>query len=70
MTRTIQNNWQTIDSAPKDGTVILMFKHGWEAAYLCYWKGGKYHGVRDWWTANESLPTHWCYPPIEEKADD
>lgn len=73
----INTHWQPIGTAPKDGTKILIFKHGWIAAYLCRWAEDAYHGVEGWWFANMQLsnrdglmPTHWCYPPTEEKADD
>ena len=102
MTRTIQNNWRSIYSAPKDGTEIFIAGFYRGGAMRAYW--GKYPNgdcflsedgskvfaygwnYYDWsliklgetsgflGTAydieNGLMPTHWCYPPFEEKADD
>lgn len=61
--------WQPIETAPKDGTLILIAKGGasaWHNMFAGYWDEGlgefKYH--RDGYVRN---PTHWMpLPPPPE----
>lgn len=32
--------WQPIDTAPRDGTPIFIWRHGWECAPIAWW--GRY----------------------------
>ncbi len=74
--------WQTIDSAPKDGTRVDLWAKCWLAHsdkfdYMrcpnCYWsKGESEFNRRAGWTNLESgwFPTHWMPlpdPPTETK---
>lgn len=108
MTRTTMIcGWRTIDSAPKNGTPILIWNKKWDMALLARWEmhpdaensSGKvqdYYGrlvnIKGWvhkyipwpqcpgketyflgWPEDKeegNMPTHWCYPPTEEKTDD
>lgn len=56
--------WQTMDTAPKDGTEILL----WDIknfAIVGYW-----HRVADHWTSGDYalVPTHWMPLPEGPKA--
>lgn len=31
------NGWQPIETAPKDGTEIVLFTHQWDTAHIAYW---------------------------------
>ena len=58
-----EQQWQTIESAPKDGTSVLMFRKG------DLWPGVVFyaHGRWSWSTSGQwaGNPTHWapCLPP-------
>lgn len=47
--------WQPIDTAPKDGTVILARQGGYYPCHL-YWKDGGWLGVE---YSVTHVPTHW-----------
>jgi hypothetical protein len=70
------DNWQPIESAPKDGTRIDVFAEGrrWPDSY---WSGGPKRGC--WWAPNWDYdgmdgptclaPTHWMPIPPPPAAD-
>jgi hypothetical protein len=44
--------WQDIESAPKDGTAILVYyptKYGMERYSVRYWGSGEWAGVKEGW---------------------
>lgn len=44
-------NWQTIDTAPKDGTEILICEGShWKSIYIGHWVPVDFNGVRGKWT--------------------
>lgn len=70
--------WKTIDSAPRDGTRVMLYKWhegmGWHVYGHGYWEGGD-SIVSGWLSQGLSdppgnlglaAPTHWCAikPPI------
>ena len=62
--RELLPEWRLIDTAPKDGTPILVldsiFRRPWH--YECEWNGiGWYHGFGDGWP--DANPTHWMPLP-------
>lgn len=58
--------WQPLETAPKDGTHVLMYRaDGFSEAW---WKKepglmGVYWGGKGWWYPSHSLPTHWMPLP-------
>lgn len=59
--------WQLIETAPKDGTEVLLFSRGDMA--ICYWRDDG--GMTDWtWGLDQafSLPTHWMPLPTAPTA--
>lgn len=52
--------WQPIDTAPRDGTIILARQGGYYPCYL-RWKDGEWQSVSYHAT---HVPTHWL-PPNE-----
>ncbi len=62
------NKWQTIETAPKDGTVILGFvPHdcGGYILSLCYTGYERWSGTVDF---NDFYPTHWM--PLPNPPED
>ena len=72
------SNWQPIDTAPKDGTDILLFRSG--AVHRGRWEKQRYHErPKPYWSddlerglgviwCREHPPTHWMplpEPPVE-----
>lgn len=62
--------WQTIDSAPKDGTVVMVYSHAWRdpvpaiAKWNDYGEWEDFGGGATIWPA----PTHWMpLPPLPPK---
>lgn len=70
-------NWQPIDTAPKDGTWLLLFRPGKEGNRIAEarWRGnwmdkGSYEwGGNSWCYPENSQPTHWMPlpPPPKEQ---
>lgn len=65
--------WQLIETAPKDGTLILVFYpdlHGHDRYSLRYWSAGDWGSIREAWSDQwrqikpSSSPTHWM--PLAE----
>ncbi len=59
--------WQTIDTAPKDGTYVLVYRPNWAEAILVGYSGPNYPG--EWQTAEgiPIRPTHWMPLPEPPK---
>lgn len=58
-------DWQPIDTAPKDGTPILVWNAGY-VAVMCWWERcWEYaNGIQRYWPrADEREPTHWMPLP-------
>ncbi len=55
--------WQPIETAPKDGTEILIYHRDWDAIHMAAWatnrltSKGYWMCVADW--SAEAIPTHW-----------
>lgn len=70
--------WEPIESAPKDGTRILVYCKEWRQTYAVLWKktlkfGGE-EGPEDWCLDYQgaigiTAPTHWM-PIIEPPKED
>jgi len=66
------NEWRTIDSAPRDGTWIIIWDgtsvH--QASYSERWHGwfDTYGLYEDPWEGNKSHPTHWMPLPAPPDA--
>jgi hypothetical protein len=63
-----QNQWQSIETAPRDGTHILLYKSGIQ--FVGYWENG-------YWVINiarlsvvASFPTHWKPLPYDPETDE
>jgi hypothetical protein len=54
--------WQDIETAPKDGTMVLGWYRGWDNPLVIYW----YTGLNRWNTTMQ--PTHWMPLPDPPKA--
>jgi hypothetical protein len=57
--------WQTIDSAPKDGTPVVCCYRGFDGPIILKWF--KYNGTH-WWRDGDGEahePTHWVALPNE-----
>ena len=59
--------WQTIETAPKDGSDVLLSAANWHGDVLvgCW----SFNGWRDRYDADELAPTHWMPlppPPVRE----
>lgn len=71
------STWKPIETAPKDGTAILTWKHGWREVEKCRYipplKTGSYESAGYWELVHafsEEHPTHWMplpEPPEDEK---
>ena len=58
--------WQPIETAPKDGTDILVYHPEHREQFVCYFLGGLWHYSLD--TALGSNPTHWQPLPTPPPA--
>lgn len=67
-------NWQPIETAPKDGTIICVWPPTWEYALSCaYWDNDEYATrARPFWRrldadmitlSRKKQPTHWAPVP-------
>ena len=57
-----ESDWQTIETAPQDGTAILVFHPAWDTCQV----GMRYEETRVWQQPNGDvlkLPTHWMPLP-------
>jgi hypothetical protein len=72
-----ENEWQPIDTAPKDGTRILLVGHRVREIDIGHWGNGYYlgrkQGYRQTWVTNPGnmvRPTHWMPlpPPPEQQS--
>jgi len=63
--------WQPIDTAPRDGTAVLLFHPAWDMLQV----GVHYDGITDWQNPCGDLlrtPTHWMKlppPPYKRQED-
>lgn len=57
--RLLQNQWSPIETAPKDGTEILIFGEGEFA--VAAWNGSEWRDIGDigWGGMDGASPTHW-----------
>jgi len=61
------NGWQPIETAPKDGTEILLYASAWGLSDigLCYWRDDRVMTGWTWGCEQPfKFPTHWM--PIPE----
>lgn len=70
----MQSEWQPIESAPTDGTLVLLWERTWTAPFVGQW--GRLFSQLGWvMRPHASLagdaPTHWMHlpPPPKEQAD-
>ena len=64
------SDWQPIETAPMDGTEVLLFGDRFDSAYLCAFHDGewKYAGrYPDCWDGGIVNPTHWMPLPAPPK---
>lgn len=73
-------DWQPIETAPKDGTLILTFYpelHGQERYSLRYWSRGDWGNIKEAWSDQwrqikpSNDPTFWAplpSPPVAEET--
>ncbi len=72
-TLTRQTRWQPIETAPKDGTFVLLWWPRWQPRQPTIGRFG-IHGIQQWW-APEVLewegdgPTHWMPLPLPPSPD-
>lgn len=64
--------WRTIDSAPRDGTRVLVYAPGHLLMLASFEAWKTIHAAGPWWWSNGSIitpePTHWMplpSPPVE-----
>lgn len=58
--------WKPIESAPKDGTPILLFEREELEAFVGYWATDRFLPLASSW---ETMPTHWMPLPLPPKAE-
>jgi hypothetical protein len=74
-------NWRPIKTAPRDGTVILIYNENWMdgTVFPAYWddepldEDFNWHGIDgSHISIEDDAPTHWrpLPPPPKEKTDD
>lgn len=63
------SEWQPIETAPKDGTRVLLFRRGWAESVSVGWWGGLWEtwNVAGGITSEFVHPTHWM--PIPEPPE-
>jgi hypothetical protein len=61
-----KDEWQGIESAPKDGTGFLGWNAEWETSHEMYWL----HLHKTWSYGSILLPTHWMPLPAPPNDDD
>lgn len=63
-----EDQWQPIETAPKDGTEILVFDAG--AIFISLWFTDPDRGEQGWWDNGivEPPPTHWMPLPDPPKV--
>ena len=69
--RAFRDGWRLIESAPKDGTRVLLGDIGWAAVWTGYFRTERQVGMKEWredqvigWTRDGAMdislnPTHW-----------
>ena len=65
-------NWQSIETAPKDGSRILAFEYYWvgDIPFVCYWYKSRWVFHCPGTSLVEMNPEYWMplpKPPAEEK---
>lgn len=58
--------WQPIETAPKDGTIILVADKGVYVARIAQWDKGMLRSGGGWldaWNSDNVEPTHWMPLP-------
>lgn len=64
-----EQEWRPIETAPRDGTVVLVYFPIFGRALPCEYDGGRWQtGV---WTSKPQVATHWRplpAPPVEVKG--
>jgi len=63
--------WETIETAPKDGTYVLVYHHRWNSVTkdmeIAHWRSDQ-----GGWMTNESFnmqPSHWMPLPDQPKGE-
>lgn len=64
---TDKNDWQPIETAPRDGTHFLAWREHDENIAECWFTGDRLGG-RGWHYARWSYPTHWMPKPEPPKS--
>lgn len=61
--------WQPIETAPKDGTEVLVFDEATSTKHVSYWDGyGWYDPDCHYYSESPALvPTHWIQIPTPPK---
>lgn len=64
--------WEPIETAPKDGTEVVLYRPGLRPTFGCYTVVERYEGWIGWWFTNrkEMPPTHWLLLPPRPDAPD
>lgn len=58
------NEWQTIESAPKDGSYVIVSGIDWEGSSSACWFGGEWLSKPPLGASFIKQPTHWRpFPP-------
>jgi Protein of unknown function (DUF551) len=55
--------WRTIDSAPRDGTRVLIYKRGFAEDIFVAWYSTTWEGWHAAYAINFVEPTHWMPLP-------
>lgn len=59
------SDWQPIETAPKDGTWVLVHRAHWYLPELVQWT---YRGYWESWAHGPFQPTHWIPVPLPPDA--